>query len=424
MKFLKRPRPGAHNGGVELATNGFDRNAGDAGRQEPFVGEKSATGPPAPFAAAGIKAVPNHQQQQPQGQQQQQQQQQHSTHDSYYQMTSPRRSAERIPNPQSSGSPADADGILPAASSASMPPLRVPSVPMPNPLGMTPAELYYNRTSSSKRPNPNGGGGGVGVCGAAVTFTDEEDGLLEIDDDDDEYSRYSSNYLADHNRNRHVRIVAPPNETANDNNDDDYYPPPSPGGRRSAPYDLNRSRSDYTAPFDDTEEWTPDDSAYGAACPVFGWIPKPIRKIIEASFIFALVLLFVVVVISASIKMSDKSGTNGSSGNGSGGNNGYTDDDAAANADDGNQNQGGMGDDYYVEHDGEDGDENTDDYMNGGGNDGRRLRGRALLRGRIKLDHQVGEPSAQTWHSDAMQTGGDESGTGLLDRRVGRTYLW
>ena len=259
------------------------------------------------------------------------------------------------------------------------------------------------------------------------TFTDEDEGnnvgCDDDDGDDDEYSRYSSNYLADHNRNLHDNAALT----------DSKYPPPSPGGRRSAAgasYDrLNRSMSDYTAPFDDAEEWTPDDSAYGAACPVFGWIPKSMRKIIEATFIFVLVLIFVVVVISASIKMSnDKNGNRTGKWNGSGGSSGgskqYTDDSVSNNVNNKNakeNDQQQMGDDYYVEHDGEN-DDNTDDYLNNGNNGGDANnnggRGRSLLRRSDMIMNGV-----ILRHGIAAE-GKDSDRSDLLRRRVGKTYLW
>ena len=206
-----------------------------------------------------------------------------------------------------------------------------------------------------KRPRPeeplhrqSGGGGGAVVELAPSAFDRNADIADEYNhDDDDEYSRYSSNYFADHNQNHNRSGMI---QDTGVSLADDFYPPPGggddcggriagaaassydlPGVSSTAPgaggcsvYSVSRSCSDYTAPFNDAEEWTPTDSAYGAAMPVCGWIPKPIRKIIEATFIFLLVLVFVVVVISASIKLQGekKSGgggsSSGSSGNGSG----------------------------------------------------------------------------------------------------------
>ena len=259
------------------------------------------------------------------------------------------------------------------------------------------------------------------------TFTDEDEGnnidFDGNDDDDDEYSRYSSNYLADHNRNLHENAALT----------DAKFPPPSPGGRRSAAgasYDRNRSMSDYTAPFDDTEEWTPDDSAYGAACPVFGWIPKQMRKIIEATFIFVLVLIFVVVVISASIKMSNdkngnKTGKWNSSGSG-GGRKWYTDDAVSNNINDEDAKENGeqeVGDDYYVEHDGEN-DDNTDDYLNGdnngGGANNNGGRGRLLLRRNDLVVNGVMLQRGRGAKGRDSTLGNGE----LLGRRVGKAYLW
>jgi hypothetical protein len=52
-------------------------------------------------------------------------------------------------------------------------------------------------------------------------------------------------------------------------------------------------------------EWTPEDSAYGAACPVCGCIPKHVRRMIEFSLIGIMVLGFVWMVITASIHVTN-----------------------------------------------------------------------------------------------------------------------
>lgn len=52
-------------------------------------------------------------------------------------------------------------------------------------------------------------------------------------------------------------------------------------------------------------EWTPQDSAYGAACPVCGCIPKPFRRMIEFSMIGVMLLGFVWMVITASIHVAN-----------------------------------------------------------------------------------------------------------------------
>ena len=265
---------------------------------------------------------------------------------------------------------------------------------------------------------------------------------------DDEYSRYSSNYFADHNQNHNRSGMV---QDTGVSLADDFYPPPGggddgggriagaaassydlPGVSSTAPgaagcsvYSVSRSCSDYTAPFNDAEEWTPTDSAYGAAMPVFGWIPKPIRKIIEATFIFLLVLAFVVVVISASIKLQGekKSGGGGSS-SGSSGNESYGNDDAVAAYNEYEENQAEnaeMLDDYYGDDDNSNGD---------GGRRWRRGRRSLLPRGPTEEldDFRVGEQSSIRWHAreDAEKTIGIGAGTdaGLLRRRFGRTYLW
>jgi hypothetical protein len=56
--------------------------------------------------------------------------------------------------------------------------------------------------------------------------------------------------------------------------------------------------------FDDSE-WTPQDSSYGAACPVCGCVPKHVRRAIEFSMISTLVLAFVYLLVMTSINVSD-----------------------------------------------------------------------------------------------------------------------
>lgn len=64
----------------------------------------------------------------------------------------------------------------------------------------------------------------------------------------------------------------------------------------------------------DPAEWTPPDSSYGAAIPVGGWIPKNIRRLIEWTFIGAVISAIIFFIITTSIRLSedlgkDKSGS-------------------------------------------------------------------------------------------------------------------
>jgi len=52
------------------------------------------------------------------------------------------------------------------------------------------------------------------------------------------------------------------------------------------------------------EEWTPQDSAYGAACPVCGCLPKHIRRGIELTLIGMLIFLLVYMVVTTSIRVN------------------------------------------------------------------------------------------------------------------------
>mmetsp|Transcript_7999 Transcript_7999/g.11885 ORF Transcript_7999/g.11885 Transcript_7999/m.11885 type:complete len:157 (+) Transcript_7999:229-699(+) len=54
-------------------------------------------------------------------------------------------------------------------------------------------------------------------------------------------------------------------------------------------------------------DWTPQDSSYGAACPMCGWIPKKIRKKMEAVVIFSAIFLLIVFLIAGSLRLSSES---------------------------------------------------------------------------------------------------------------------
>ena len=57
-------------------------------------------------------------------------------------------------------------------------------------------------------------------------------------------------------------------------------------------------------------DWTPPDSAYGAACPVCGCLPKNVRRAIEMTLIGAVSLGLIYLVVTTSIRLSnDHSGT-------------------------------------------------------------------------------------------------------------------
>lgn len=65
------------------------------------------------------------------------------------------------------------------------------------------------------------------------------------------------------------------------------------------------SDDDSLADFQESE-WTPPDSSYGAAIPVAGWIPKHIRRTIEASLIALSVLGLVFVIVTTSMRITDE----------------------------------------------------------------------------------------------------------------------
>jgi hypothetical protein len=66
---------------------------------------------------------------------------------------------------------------------------------------------------------------------------------------------------------------------------------------------------DSLADFNESE-WTQQDSAYGAACPVCGFIPKHVRRMIEFSMIAGMLLGFVYLLVTTSIHITnDRNGS-------------------------------------------------------------------------------------------------------------------
>ena len=64
-----------------------------------------------------------------------------------------------------------------------------------------------------------------------------------------------------------------------------------------------------------SNEWTPPDSSYGAACPVCGCVPKRVRRMIEISLLAAMAIGFIYLLVSTSIYVSNerhKNATNSS----------------------------------------------------------------------------------------------------------------
>jgi len=55
-----------------------------------------------------------------------------------------------------------------------------------------------------------------------------------------------------------------------------------------------------------SSEWTPADSAYGAACPVCGCIPKHVRRMIEFSLIAGMFFAFVYMLVKTSVDIADE----------------------------------------------------------------------------------------------------------------------
>lgn len=69
---------------------------------------------------------------------------------------------------------------------------------------------------------------------------------------------------------------------------------------------ANSSQHDEESLVDFEEsEWTPPDSSYGAALPVFGWIPKHTRRYIELAMMLLMILFLVYLVVMLSIVITE-----------------------------------------------------------------------------------------------------------------------
>ncbi|GKY94124.1 hypothetical protein MPSEU_000378500 [Mayamaea pseudoterrestris] len=85
-----------------------------------------------------------------------------------------------------------------------------------------------------------------------------------------------------------------------------------PSSRRISSWFSSNKRPASPKPFDEDDsvcdfresEWTPQDTSYGAAIPVGGWIPKTIRRLIEWTLIGTVICSVAFLVITTSIKIS------------------------------------------------------------------------------------------------------------------------
>ena len=82
----------------------------------------------------------------------------------------------------------------------------------------------------------------------------------------------------------------------------------------------------------DEAEWTPQDSAYGAACPICGFLPKNMRRAIEVTIIALTLLLIIFIIVTTSMRINQERD------NGNHSRNSTKDDHAGVNLDD----------DYYI----------------------------------------------------------------------------
>lgn len=93
---------------------------------------------------------------------------------------------------------------------------------------------------------------------------------------------------------------------------------PSPSPRKGRLFgkkslDSTRSSDNDTISNFSSSEWTPEDSAYGAACPVGGCIPKHFRRMVEFSLIAGMFIGFIYLLVRTSVHLTNERKQNTSS---------------------------------------------------------------------------------------------------------------
>lgn len=82
-------------------------------------------------------------------------------------------------------------------------------------------------------------------------------------------------------------------------------------------FSFSKSRtiddSDDDGSLSDFKDWTPPDSAYGAAFPICGWVPKHTRRAIEITIIALFVFAIVYFVVTTSIRVTNDRASSSSS---------------------------------------------------------------------------------------------------------------
>ena len=144
----------------------------------------------------------------------------------------------------------------------------------------------------------------------------------------------------------------------------------------------------------DFQDWTPPDSAYGAAFPVCGWVPKHYRRGIEATLIALFVFVLVYFVVTTSIRLSLDQGSEASGNSGS--KNKFSDDD------------------YYIDYYNDSKNTNDDEVNEAAHDDEVAADDDAVEDG----DAVDGEEEGDTDEGQDGQEDGDEDGDGRLFLRL------
>jgi hypothetical protein len=77
------------------------------------------------------------------------------------------------------------------------------------------------------------------------------------------------------------------------------------GKKSKKSLDSTRSSDNDTISNFSSSEWTPADSAYGAACPVGGCIPKHFRRMVEFSLIAGMFIGFIYLLVRTSVHLTN-----------------------------------------------------------------------------------------------------------------------
>ena len=174
------------------------------------------------------------------------------------------------------------------------------------------------------------------------------------------------------------------------------------------------------------DEWTPPDSAYGAACPVCGCLPKGVRRLIELCIVAGIALFVVYSVVLVSIWISREATNQAGDDDGDlnkvdddfyledGGVADYYNGDFGDDDGQNGQQQGGDDDDDYFNEDADDGNNNDNDGDDDDDDGGNGQNGDGDDNGNRDDDDEI---TYYYDHSDDYYAGGDDDANGRRRQR-------